>query len=50
MGAIKNLTKLVLDAPSIASVSAVVSDPDNPMDDATLQIYLSKEINLYLKR
>eukprot|EP00957_Ditylum_brightwellii_P115024 8773477-Ditylum_brightwellii.AAC.1 len=50
MGAIENLTELVLDAPSVASVSAVVSDSEDPMDDATLRIYLSKEIDLYLKR
>eukprot|EP00957_Ditylum_brightwellii_P068448 5196669-Ditylum_brightwellii.AAC.1 len=27
----------------------MMNDPDDPMDQATLKIYLSKEIDLYLK-
>eukprot|EP00957_Ditylum_brightwellii_P168972 12861728-Ditylum_brightwellii.AAC.1 len=50
MGAIKNLMELVLEAPSVASVSAMISDLDDPMDEAMLKIYLLKEIDLYLKR
>eukprot|EP00957_Ditylum_brightwellii_P044954 3409982-Ditylum_brightwellii.AAC.1 len=50
MGPIENLTELVIKDPSITSVTAMLSDPDDPLDDATLKIYLSKEINLYLKR
>eukprot|EP00957_Ditylum_brightwellii_P084817 6449486-Ditylum_brightwellii.AAC.1 len=49
MGAIENLTELVLKAPNITSVTAMLSDPDDPFDDATLKIYLSKEIDFYLK-
>eukprot|EP00957_Ditylum_brightwellii_P127004 9682329-Ditylum_brightwellii.AAC.1 len=49
MGAIENLTELVLETPSITSVNAMLSDPDDPIDDATLKIYLLKEIDLYLK-
>eukprot|EP00957_Ditylum_brightwellii_P131696 10044583-Ditylum_brightwellii.AAC.1 len=50
MGAIQNLTELVLETPIITSVTAMLSDPDDPLDDTTLKIYLSKEIDLYLKR
>eukprot|EP00957_Ditylum_brightwellii_P116863 8914384-Ditylum_brightwellii.AAC.2 len=45
MGAIKNLTELVLVPPT----TTTLDDPDDPMDQATINIYLSKEINLYLK-
>eukprot|EP00957_Ditylum_brightwellii_P071659 5447849-Ditylum_brightwellii.AAC.1 len=44
MGSIENLTELVLVAPSITSVTAMMSDPDDPF-----KIYLLKEIDLYLK-
>eukprot|EP00957_Ditylum_brightwellii_P126337 9631642-Ditylum_brightwellii.AAC.2 len=48
MGAIKNLMELVLVAPTTAIVTAM-GDPDDPMDQATLKIYLSKEIDLHQK-
>eukprot|EP00957_Ditylum_brightwellii_P099752 7599061-Ditylum_brightwellii.AAC.1 len=48
MGAIENLMELVLVLPTTAIITAM-GDPDDPMDQATLKIYLSKEIDLYLK-
>eukprot|EP00957_Ditylum_brightwellii_P183327 13964560-Ditylum_brightwellii.AAC.1 len=49
MGAIKNLMELVL-MPSTILTLTDLNNPDDPMDQATLKIYLSKEIDLYLKR
>eukprot|EP00957_Ditylum_brightwellii_P200344 15274018-Ditylum_brightwellii.AAC.1 len=46
MGAIENLTELILMAPNITSVNAMMSDPDDLMDHAALKIYLMKEIDL----
>eukprot|EP00957_Ditylum_brightwellii_P182207 13881342-Ditylum_brightwellii.AAC.2 len=49
MGVIKNLTELVLMPPTTTTLTAL-NDPDSLMDQATLTIYLSKEIDLYLNR
>eukprot|EP00957_Ditylum_brightwellii_P037816 2860141-Ditylum_brightwellii.AAC.1 len=45
MGAIKSLMEVVLVPPSMMTVD----DPNDPMDQASIKIYLSKEIDLYLK-
>eukprot|EP00957_Ditylum_brightwellii_P129365 9868059-Ditylum_brightwellii.AAC.1 len=45
MCANENLTELVLKAPIVTSVTAMLIDPDDPLDNATLKIYLLKEID-----